>query len=921
MGLVVSRPAESRAVADFLTAAAHGPTGLLVEGEAGIGKTTLLLAAADDARERGFRVLSARSAAAESVLAYAVLADLLGEVEASKWADLPDVQRLALDRVLLRADTDGPTTDQHAVAASFLAVVENLADESPVLLVVDDLQWIDTSSRNVLAFVARRLSKPVGVLGAIRTDSGGGGAVTWLQLPRPDALDRITVSPLSLGRLHAVVSRRLGRSLPRSTMVRIQEISAGNPFYALELARAPNAGMSSTEMRLPGTLADLVSARIGNLAADVQDVMLAASCVGAPTVELVAAATGTAADRVFELLEQTESSGIIEIDGNCLRFEHPILARGVYTNAASARRRAMHRRLAEVVDEPELRARHLALAACGDDPRAVASLDAAAEMAGIRGAPAAAAELLDLAAGLGGDTSERRIRSARYHFSSGDARRARVLLGASIASSAPGPLRAEALGLLGVMEILEGSLTEATGLLKRALGDSGDDLELQARIQVPLSLALFNVGDRVAAARSADDAVSSATRGGQPHLLSQALSMQVLLRCWLGEGVDEPSLQRAMDLEDRDVATSAVIRPTMHNAMLLSFIGQLEQAHEQMSRIGRHYRERGEESEQVFVAFHVVLLEIWRADFTAATVIADDAMERALLLDGELPRGIALTMRAAIAAHAGHEQEARRDAGEAYAAVASSGSDILTAWPTMVLGFLEVSLGNYEAALEVLEPLLSTLDPAATEIFVAAFLPDAIEAMIALDLLARAEPLVEALERNGGRLDRTWMLAVGARCRAMLLAAGGDVEAAHGWAEAAMAHHDRLPMPFERARTQLVLGQLERRLRRKSAATTTLRDAEHAFDQMGAALWADHARAELARADVAHKGTAELTPSEQRTAELAASGMANRDIASALFISPKTVEANLARIYRKLGIHSRAHLTRHLTPPGTPPDQ
>jgi DNA-binding CsgD family transcriptional regulator len=214
----------------------------------------------------------------------------------------------------------------------------------------------------------------------------------------------------------------------------------------------------------------------------------------------------------------------------------------------------------------------------------------------------------------------------------------------------------------------------------------------------------------------------------------------------------------------------------------------------------------------------------------------------------------------------------------------------------------------------VLAPLLSALDPSATEIFVAAFIPDAVEAMIALDRLAQAEPLVEALERNGGRLDRAWMLAVGARCRAMLLAAQGDVEVAHGCAKEAMAHHDRLPMPFERARTQLVLGQLQRRLRLKEAATTTLRDAVHAFDQMGTALWADRARAELARADVAHKGAAELTPSEQRAAELAAAGMSNREIAAALFISPKTVEANLARIYRKLGIHSRSHLRQHLTP-------
>ncbi len=214
------------------------PTALLVEGEAGIGKTTLLLEAVAEARKRGFRVLSARSAAAESVLAYAVLADLLAEVEAAAWAGLSDEQRLAVDRVLLNADADGPATDPRGVAVSFLTVVEHLADESPVLLVIDDLQWLDTSSQNAIAYAARRFTGRVGFLAAIRTGSGSGDVASWLQMSRPDAITRITVPPLNLGGLHAIITDRLGRSLRRPTMVRIWEISAGNPFYALELARA-----------------------------------------------------------------------------------------------------------------------------------------------------------------------------------------------------------------------------------------------------------------------------------------------------------------------------------------------------------------------------------------------------------------------------------------------------------------------------------------------------------------------------------------------------------------------------------------------------------------------------------------------------------------------------------------------------------
>jgi DNA-binding CsgD family transcriptional regulator len=231
-----------------------------------------------------------------------------------------------------------------------------------------------------------------------------------------------------------------------------------------------------------------------------------------------------------------------------------------------------------------------------------------------------------------------------------------------------------------------------------------------------------------------------------------------------------------------------------------------------------------------------------------------------------------------------------------------------------VLGFLDVSLGNYQTALATLQSQVSRLDaaPDGTEIIAAAFVPDAVEAMIQLGLLADAEPLIDRLERNGRRLDRPWMLAVGARCRSMLLAASGDVDGAQEAAQWAMIEHDRLPMPFERARTQLLLGQLQRRQRHKEVAAATLREALAVFEDLGTPLWADRVRAELDRVNVAPTSTA-LTPTEQRVADLAASGMTNRDVAAALFISPKTVEANLARVYRKLGIHSRAELGRSMS--------
>ena len=191
----------------------------------------------------------------------------------------------------------------------------------------------------------------------------------------------------------------------------------------------------------------------------------------------------------------------------------------------------------------------------------------------------------------------------------------------------------------------------------------------------------------------------------------------------------------------------------------------------------------------------------------------------------------------------------------------------------------------------------------------ATFIPDAVEAMVGVGRHDDAVPLIEELEQNGADLP---LLDAGRRrpLPQRWLAATGDIAAATRMAEAAMTEHERLPMPFERARTQLLLGQLLRRQRQKETASATLRDALQTFEAIGTPLWADRARAELARTNVAPRPRLAMTPSEQRVAELAASGMTNRDVAAALFISPKTVEANLARIYRKLGIKTRAELGR-----------
>jgi DNA-binding NarL/FixJ family response regulator len=313
----------------------------------------------------------------------------------------------------------------------------------------------------------------------------------------------------------------------------------------------------------------------------------------------------------------------------------------------------------------------------------------------------------------------------------------------------------------------------------------------------------------------------------------------------------------------------------------------------------------------LFVDVWNTLIDVWRADFTEAADTAADAIERAEQIGGDHGLVIALTVRGLVAAYTGREQQARADAHAAIEAAERFGAPLLEEWPRITLGFLDVSVRDYERALEDLRPMISNFDSLrCMEIIKAGFIPDAVEAMVAVGRLDEAEPMVAALERDGRRLDRTWMLAIGGRCRGMMLAAHGDVEAAEIAVRQAMAEHARLPMPFERARTLLLLGQLQRRQRQKQGAAATLGEALRVFQELGTPLWAERVSAELERTNVSPVRGLGLTPSERRVAELAASGLTTRDVAAKLFVSTKTVEANLSQVYRKLGIRSRAELGR-----------
>ncbi|MDT5338163.1 MAG: hypothetical protein QOD90_3668 [Mycobacterium sp.] len=898
-------------ISSLLSSAARGPAALLIEGDVGIGKSTAWLAAVEQAQLAGFRVLSARASRDERRFAFGVASQLVGDVEPEVLNSLPQLQRMALQRNLLQVAGDHHIDDQRAVVAAFTALVNKLSDFSPVLVAVDDVQWLDAASRDLLAFAARRLRGRVGLLLTELTTPDG--AAAWLNLDRPDALSRMRIRPMGASRLQRLVTDRVGRSYSRSTMMRIAEVSGGNPFYAVELARAVSNPSPAATAALPPALAEMMRNTIGHFDAEVKRVLLAAACVSDPTVDVMATMTSTAVDHLVQLLEQPETDGVVTIEGNRVRFTHPVLAYGVYSQALPAQRRRMHRVLAEIESTPEQRARHMALAVVSADPETLVALDVAATATNRKGDPAAAAELVELAIGLGGDTPPRRIEAARHHLRSGDLDRCRALAEAAVAVLPAGEQRAGARLLIAGTRMYHGDFGAAAEVLAKAMADAVNRPRLLVRAHLCSAMAQLSLGNGDAAHRHSVQAMTHAERIEDPHLISQSLAVHVALQCRRGLGLDHATLDRAMTLEDLDKDTPAPFSAQAVNALVLAWTGRLTEAESKLTAALDRSAARGADSELPWLQFHAAMVDIGLGRYSDAARTAEDIVARAEQIGSSHMRILAAVPTVLAAAYTGREQDARKEFDGAVADASTPDGQWTTPWPMMALGFLEVSVGNYAEALNVLQPLLSRWQRA-VDVDIVTFhcIPDAVEAMIATNVLDDVEELVVSLEHHGARLDHPWMSAVGARCRSMLLAVRGDLDGAERAAVQALALHEAVAAPFERARTQLVLGQLQRRMRRRQAARTTFESALATFQGLGAPLWAARAEVELGRITSLRGRDTELTPSEQRVAALAATGMTNKDVATALFISPKTVESNLGRVYRKLGIRTRAELGHRL---------
>jgi DNA-binding CsgD family transcriptional regulator len=919
---VYGRAAELARIGAFLDEVASHPAALLIEGEAGIGKTTLWWAGIDQARHRGWHVLTCRPVESEAALSFSALGDLLEPVPDAVLSTLPAPQRRALDVALLRAEPGPEPPDQRTVAVAFLGVLRVLAGAAPVLVGVDDLPWLDRASAAVLEYAQRRLTtQAAGLLATAATgDSPSPAALVRRWFP-PGQLDALTAGPLTVEAMDTVLRAKGGPPGTWPEVVEVHDASGGNPYFALELAGALGARGRGTRQPLPvpGSLRPLVQRRLQALSPAGRQVALVAAAAAAPTAGLILAACGND-QAARDGLDSAEEAGVLSLDDDRIRFTHPLLRSVHYASATGRQRRHAHQRLAAVTGAAEGQVRHLALAAAGPDEQLAARLAAAAQAACLRGAAVAGAELADLAVRLtpAGHLAARVMRltdAGRLHLAAFDPEGARQLLEQAIGLSGPGAQRAAALHLLGRVIAYMESANASLPPLRQALAEAGEGTALSAEIHRDLGFVLGvsteNFTDAPAGQFLA--AYETATRLGDEGLLSQVLAFQAVAEFVTGHGVRRDLAERALAAHRQAGRVPMELRPRLVVSHVLRCGDDLAGARALLTAEYTEAIEQGAETDLPFLILHLAELETWAGNYGLAGEYADHGYRVAVAAGAATPMACMHAVRALIRAYRGPLGEARAEAELAIDGGLRSGVYYPALLGSHAIGLAELAAGSPSAAHAILGMVTSAT--AGREIADPGWLalrpiPDDIESLIRLGDLAAAEPLLAALEDGARRLDRAWALAAAGRCRALLASAHGDAGAASAALGQAFAAHQRLELPFDLARTHLAAGEAARRARRKVAAREHVAQARAIFERLGAAPWAERAAAELARLGATRADGQALTQAERRVAALVAAGRTNREVAAELYMGLRTVEAHLSAVYRKLGVRSRSELAR-----------
>ena len=664
----VGRDAETARIRRFLgeLPRVDGSNALMIEGEVGIGKTTVLNEGRNAAVQLGITVLSAYPVQSEMPLEFAGLADLL-ETVPSVVDELPVPQRQAIRQAVLRLEPRQDPTDPRTTATAVLTLLRTLASKQPVVVIVDDLPWLDAPSARALSFALRRLRlERVGLLAAVRTDwSGSLPALATASVPA-ERTDHVRLEPLSLGAIRELLATRTTLSPSRSLLLRLYETSGGNPLFALELAERFQAGMPPRPhevLDVPESLRQLVLGRVTSLSPGTRDVLLVSSLSAEPALPVICAATSDTASAHVDL-EAGIQAGLVAITGGEVAFVHPLVRSLVAEQARVADRRAAHRRLAGVVSSPEARARHLALGAEGPDEAVAAELQAAACLAGRRGASDSAGDLLELSASLTPlaqrDSQQRRtVLAAEERFEASDPAQACRLLENLIDTVPTGPARAELLRRAARYRAFCGGPVAAwTASLRCALNEARDYTALQAVIMMDQAVAACHAGNFREAIRSAEMVFELVGEAGDKALEAQCCARLAFATFLLGNGLRLDLISRALAGPPQPARLSMELRPSVVVGHILHWTDDLDGARVLYEQEYGRAVDQGVKTGLPFVLGALAENEGWAGNWARAEHLAADGYS--LAEDSGSPAAIAFMLAARGLLHA---YRGRIDAG------------------------------------------------------------------------------------------------------------------------------------------------------------------------------------------------------------------------------------------------------------------
>ena len=834
---IVSREAELASVHAFIGRPPSGPAALVLEGEAGIGKSTLWLAGVEHARALGLRVLSSRPAEAERGLAHVGLGDLFEGVLDEVLPALSPPRRRALEVALLLDDASADAVDP-ALGIATRSALQLLAEDAPLLVAIDDLQWLDASSADAFAFALRRLASNQVLLLLTRRVVAGVQQSGFENVLGAESVERLPLGPLSVGALHRLLRDRLGRPFARQTLLRIHERSGGNPFFGLELARVVDVDIDPLQpLPVPETLEGLVRARISELPSFTRDALALASALGTTSVSLLEQA-GVAADA----LDPAIAANVIERENGSIRFTHPLLSSVLYQDLG-AERQSVHERIAGIVEDPLVRARHLALSRGHAGCRVAVVLDDAARLAGDRGASAVAAELAEHALRLTprdmrDERHRRALAAARAHHAAGEWTRARTIAADLLAETEIGSLRAEALILLAELE----SVDHAIALLEEALGEASSRPGLQSVIHCRLAWATRFRKGYVQALEHARAAFELAAGLDDDVLRGRAESVQAILG-WFAGDAEAPQLPaRAHDFATAVGGQQLVQEATFAVVSTRASSFRRDEARAVLEREHQEWRER-DEPRGARALWGLSWVEFWEGNWALAAANAGLAHDISIQYGLEVAQDhlpIAL-----IAVHRGDLDLARKHSERALE-LAEQQFALHPPQHLAILGLVALWSGDTSVGAEWLDKAerqaarLGWSEPS-----IRWWSADYVEALLELGRTEDAVRVLDVWEADAVRLGRDWVLAHVTRSRGLVAAEQGAVDEAVSLLEQAVARHPEVGDPFGRGRALLALGIVRRRARQKRSARDAIAAALSDFEQLGAATWAEKASDEL----------------------------------------------------------------------------